>query len=168
MKTLRMCAALFAVLFSLAYVHAADLRVPRLDAQIYDGLLVPEMSTITAAMTRRGQHVQRMWHDAESYQTACPAYLLGHSMGGNAALRQAARCAAAGRPPRFVVTIDPGRAPLYHTCPPGVRCLNYYDPSHPIGGQEVDGATNVIVPGFTHLQLPSVPRVVNGALAATR
>jgi thioesterase domain-containing protein len=141
--------------------HAAD-------TVIYDGLLVPEMGTIERAMIQRGQHVQRLWHDAEEAQTACPAYLVGHSMGGNAALRQAARCAAAGHPPRAVVTIDPGRAPLYHTCAPGLRCWNYYDPQHAIGGQIIDGARNIIVPGFTHLQLPSVPRVVDGVLAATR
>jgi hypothetical protein len=136
-------------------------------AQIYDGLLYAEMSTIANAMQRRGQHVQELWHDAETSQSICPRYLLGHSMGGNAALRQAARCAAIGRAPRAVVTIDPGRAPLYHTCPPKVVCINYYDPSHPFGGQSVDGAHNVVVPGYTHLQLPSVGSVVRGALAAT-
>jgi hypothetical protein len=162
MKTLRFGAALCAVLWS----ACALARGP--DAQIYDGLLVPKMSTIANAMTARGQHVEEMWHDAETAQTACPAYLIGHSMGGNAALRQAARCATAGHPPRVVVTIDPGRAPLYHTCPPSVRCLNYYDPAHPIGGQIVDGALNIIVPGFTHLQLPAAPRVTVGTLAATR
>jgi hypothetical protein len=148
-------------------VQAADLRTPALDAEIYNGLLIPEMATIAGAMTKRGQRVEVLWHEAEAAQTACPPYLLGHSMGGNAALRQAARCAAAGHPPRVVVTIDPGRAPLYHACPRGVRCLNYYDPSHPIGGQSVAGAANIRVPGYSHLQLPSVPSVVRGALAAT-
>lgn len=137
-------------------------------AQIYNGLLYPEMATIANAMERRGQHVQVLWHDAADSQTRCPRYLLGHSMGGNAALRQAARCAAVGRAPRMVITIDPGRAPLAHTCPQGVHCINYYDPSHPIGGQFVDGATNILVTGYSHLQLPSVPRVVAGVLARVR
>lgn len=159
------CAAVLCAALCITVQHSD--AGTRLDAELYDGLLVPEMSTIAAAMTRRGQHVRVLWHDAED-QVSCPAYLVGHSMGGNAALRQAARCAAAGRPPRAVVTIDPGRAPLYHTCPRGVRCFNYYNPGHPIGGQAVDGAQNIIVPGFSHLQLPSVPRVVAGTLAATR
>jgi hypothetical protein len=137
-------------------------------AQIYNGLLYPEMATIANAMQKRGQHVEVLWHDAEQYQTACPKYLLGHSMGGNAALRQATRCAAAGKPPRVVVTIDPGRAPLDYVCPTHVTCINYYDPSHSIGGQYVQGAKNVLVPGYTHLQLPSVPRVVQGVLALTK
>jgi hypothetical protein len=139
-----------------------------LAAQLYNGLLYPEMQPIAAAMMKRGQHVEVLWHDAADSQTVCPRYLLGHSMGGNAALRQATRCAAAGRPPHVVVTIDPGRAPLYATCPAKVSCVNYYDPSHPIGGQRVSGAKNIVVSGYSHLQLPSVPKVVNGALALTK
>jgi hypothetical protein len=144
------------------------LATAALAAQIYNGLLYPEMDTIATSMQKRGQHVEVLWHDAADSQTACPPYLLGHSMGGNAALRQAARCAAAGKPPRVVVTIDPGRAPLAHSCPAHVTCVNYYDPSHPIGGQYVSGAKNVLVPGYTHLQLPSVPSVVKGALSLTK
>jgi len=124
-------------------------------ALLYNGLLYPEMEPIAARMRARGQHVEVLWHDAEASQTACPRYLLGHSMGGNAALRQAARCLQDGHPPKVVVTIDPGRAPLFATCHVGLRCINFYDPSHPIGGQFVQGAQNIRVTGYTHLQLPA-------------
>lgn len=139
-----------------------------LAAQIYNGLLYPEMGTIANAMTKRGQHVEVLWHDQEDRST-CPPYLLGHSMGANTALRQAARCAAAGRPPRIVVTIDPGRAPLFHSCPPKVTCYNLYNPAHAIGGQRVSGTThNIIIEGYTHLQLPLAPRVVKFTLGVTK
>lgn len=136
-----------------------------LAAQIYNGLLIPAMGPIANAMTTRGQHVQVLWHDAEGSQTACPEYLLGHSMGGNAALRQAARCAAAHRPPRAVVTIDPAR--IAAVCPRGVKCVNYYNPTHPIGGQYVTGATNIVVTGTDHVGMPNNPKIFRGTLALT-
>lgn len=139
-----------------------------LAAQVYNGLLFADMGYIAQQMEKRGQHVQVLWHDAADQQTACPKFLLGHSMGGNAALRQATRCAARGRPPAVVVTIDPGRAPLFHVCPHKVKCVNYYDPSHPIGGQSVVGAINILVTGYSHLQMPIAPRIVVGALALTK
>jgi pimeloyl-ACP methyl ester carboxylesterase len=126
------------------------------------------MGTIVGAMRHRGQNVRELWHDQEN--AACPRFLLGHSMGGLAALDQANRCATAGHPVRAVVTIDPTGKPGTLYCPKRTRCLNYYDPTHLIGfgARAVVGATNVRMSGFSHLQLPSVPRVVNGALAATR
>lgn len=135
--------------------------------KLYDGLFYAEMGTLREALQSKS-HVTEEWHDAQENETNihfCFDYFIGHSMGGNAALRQAARCATMGRPPKAVITIDPGRAPLEHTCPPKIPCINYYDPSHPIGGQYVNGAKNIVVPGYDHLQLPSVPSVVKGVLA---
>jgi hypothetical protein len=68
------------------------------------------------------------------------------------------------------VTIDPtGQIGATYYCPKGVYCLNFYDPSHLIGGgaRAVVGANNVKMHGYSHLQIPSAPGVVNGALAAT-
>jgi pimeloyl-ACP methyl ester carboxylesterase len=141
-----------------------------LGAVLYNGLLYPEMGTIANAIAARGQHVEVLWHDQEQ-TTACPAYIAGHSMGGLAALDQGRRCAAAGKPPRAIVTIDP--AGTLHTiaCPRGVYCVNFYDPSHVISpgnaARKVIGAHNVIVRGYTHLTIPSAPGVIKGALAAT-
>lgn len=139
-------------------------------AQLYNGLIYPEMNTIADAMTKRGQHVEVLWHDQET-ATVCPRYILGHSMGGPAALAEGAACASRGKAPRAIVTIDPtGQIGATYYCPKGVLCLNYYDPSHLIGGgaRAVVGAHNVIVKGYTHLQLPSAPVVVRGALGATK
>lgn len=137
-------------------------------AQVYNGLLYADMGYIAGLMEKRGQHVEVLWHDAENGQTICPKYLLGHSMGGNAALRQATRCASEGHPPSVVVTIDPGRAPLFHQCPAHVKCYNYYNPAHPIGGQFVDGASNIVVAGYAHVQMPFAPYIVKMALALTK
>lgn len=138
------------------------------DAVLFNGLMYPEMGTIGDAMTRRGQHVEILWHDQTP--SSCPRYILGHSMGGIAALSRGAACAASGHPPRAIVTIDPTGYPGTLYCPKGVRCLNYYDPTHSIGGgaRPVTGAVNVRMSGYTHLQLPSVPSVVRGALAITK
>jgi hypothetical protein len=140
-----------------------------LAAQIYNGLLFPAMGRIAADMTARGQRVQVLYHDQET-TAVCPRYILGHSMGGPAALVQAAGCKAKGHPPVAVVTIDPtGQVGATYYCPRGVYCLNFYDPTHAIGGgaRAVVGANNVKMHGYSHMQLPYAPGVVKGALAAT-
>lgn len=136
-------------------------------AQIYNGLLYPEMQTIADAMTHRGQRVQVLWHDQED-QRRCPPVLIGHSMGGDAALHQAQRCTLAGRPPRVVVTIDPGGRPQDAWCPAKVKCVNFYNPMHPIGGEFVQGAKNIVVKGYTHLQMPTAPYIVRSTLELTK
>ena len=162
MKYLRVfCAAVLAVCTT-----AALARTP--DAVLYNGLIYPEMGTIANAMKARGQNVVVLWHDAPV--SICAKYFLGHSMGGIAALNQAARCAALGNPPKAVVVIDPTGYPGTLTCPKRVACLDYYDPTHLIGGgaRAVAGAANVRMSGYSHIQLPSVAKVVRGALAATQ
>lgn len=153
----------------MALGYACSARAATLDADIYNGLIYPEMGTIAAKMTARGQHVRVRWHDQES-AAQCPPFILGHSMGGPAAITQAAACVRQGHPPKAVVTIDPtGQVGATYYCPRGVYCLNFYDPSHLIGGgaRAVVGANNVKIHGYTHLQLPSAPGVVKGALSAT-
>ena len=140
-----------------------------LAAVLFNGLIYPEMGTIADAMAKRGQHVEVLWHDQSTPD--CPPFILGHSMGGPAALNQAANCRKAGKPVKGVVTIDPtGQVGATYYCPRGVRCLNYYDPTHLIGGgaRAVVGATNIKMHGYSHLQLPSAPQVVRGALAFTK
>ena len=136
-----------------------------LDGIAYDGLLYARMQTIVGKLRQRGDYVVEAWHDHTV--AGCPRYLVGHSMGGDAALAQAASCAAAGHPPKVVVSIDPGGAPQNAHCTKGVKCINYYNPDHPIGGEYVTGATNIIVRGYDHLNMPLAPQIIAGTLAAT-
>ena len=122
-----------------------------LTATLFNGLFYAEMQPTADAMTKRGQHVEVLWHDQTS--SNCPVFSIGHSMGGQAALNQAAACAARGRAPRLVITIDPARLPA--VCPLHVKCVNYYNPSHPIGGASVSGAQNIVVTGYDHLWMPA-------------
>ena len=140
-----------------------------LAALLFNGLIYPELGTIADAMVKRGQHVEVLWHDQET--AICPRYILGHSMGGPAALDQGAACARQHKAPKAIITIDPtGQIGATYYCPKGVYCLNYYDPTHLIGGgaRAVVGATNIKMHGYSHLQLPSAPQVVRGALAFTK
>lgn len=136
-------------------------------AQLYNGLLYAEMGTIAAAMKARGQAVSVLWHDQEPSVKTCPPYLIGHSMGAQAAIRQATRCKAQGHAPKAVLLIDPARtAPA--SCAVGLKCINWYNPSHPIGGQFISGATNIRVLGTTHVYMPLNATIMRGVLAASR
>lgn len=125
------------------------------DAYVLNGLGMygarGPMGQIADSLTERGFKVKILPHTQGKRLTRMPDVLVGHSMGANAALKAANRLK---RKPRIIVTIDPGRAPLFHKCPPQVRCVNLYNPWHPIGGQEVIGAENVIIPGIIHSFMP--------------
>jgi hypothetical protein len=125
-------------------------------AKVYDGLgmygTVRPMDGIAQITTASGFKVTRYAHIAGKYANDVATVEIGHSMGGNAALKKAARLKSK---PALVITIDPGRAPLWHSCPTGVRCINYYNAWHPIGGQYVDGAWNIPVFGTMHGAMPS-------------
>jgi hypothetical protein len=135
----------------------------------YNGLIFGKMGTIVAKMKARGQRVTLLWHDQEL--SFCPAFLAGHSMGGEAALDEGAKCSAAGRPVKVIVTIDPMGYPGTLYCPKGTRCVNYYNPAHVLGignaARAVVGAKNVVVTGYSHVQMPLVPKIISGTLAAT-
>ena len=139
----------------------------------YNGLLYAEMGGLVTALEKRGDQVSLLWHDAQRTDTNCPEYIIGHSLGGNAAIRQAVKCQSAGRPPKAIVIIDAGRAPTTYQIPANAKftCQSFYNPAHPIGGQviEPDGTKlgqchNTVVPGYDHLQMPAAPGIVKAIL----
>ena len=162
MKTYRIL-ALAGLIFATFYSRAFA------DGVLYNGLMYAEMGTIAGKMTARGQHVSVLWHDAES--SACPKFLAGHSMGGLAAIDEGTKCSAAGHPIKVIVTIDPMGYPGTLYCPKGTRCVNYYNPAHVLGpgnaARAVVGAANTVVLGYSHVQMPLVPKIIAGTLAAT-
>ena len=142
----------------------------------YNGLISADMGPIVSALEKQGDNVQLLWHDAQRSDTNCPEYIVGHSLGGNAAIRQAVKCQAAGRPPKAIVVIDAGRAPVTYQIPANAkfRCVSFYNPDHPIGGQEVlpdspaiklGSCHNTVVPGYDHIYMPSAPGIIRGTLA---
>lgn len=114
-------------------------------------------------LRKNGYEVRIGNHTEGNDLTKLPDILIGHSMGGNAVLKAAERL---GPGPRVIVTIDPGRRPLYSTCPTHVRCVNLYDPLHPIGGQFVYGkrAENYRIKGTYHASMPTYPKVINAVV----
>lgn len=135
----------------------------------YNGLLYAEMGPLVAALQKRHFHVKTFWHDSEARSNGCPSYIIGHSMGGNAAIDQAIVCQRAGHPPVAIVVIDAARTSAYVPANAKYKCVSYYNPSHPIGGQRVSGkCTNHIVTGYTHLYMPDAPAVVRGVLGIVK
>lgn len=96
-----------------------------------------------------------------------PDILIGHSMGGNAVLKATQRLIREGKkPPKVVITIDPGKYPLYSYCTKSVRCVNLYAPRALIGGQVVfDPVTgkqireNYKMTGTIHSTMPAHPKI---------
>lgn len=147
---------------------AATTSVRATTVTAYNGLLYAEMGTLVADLEKKGAKVRTLWHDEQWGDTSCPDYIIGHSMGGNAALRQAVKCQAAGHPPKAIVSIDAGRAPLTWVVPDEARyaCFSYYNSAHPIGGQYIGGkCKNTVVTGYIHLYMPAAPIIVKGVLA---
>ncbi|MGA0562357.1 hypothetical protein ACO2RV_07910 [Ancylobacter sp. VNQ12] len=92
-----------------------------------------------------------------------PDVIIGHSMGGVAGLRLAARLAAYGAPEPVVITID--AAPAAPPCPVS-RCYAIRGP----GFGPVAGAVNITARALgarasSHLRLPAHPAVENYILA---
>lgn len=86
-----------------------------------------------------------------------PDIIIGHSMGGETALRYARSLSASGKPAPFVITIDAAPAPPACKVP---RCINIHGP----GFANVSGATNIDAWASgarftTHAQLPTAPAV---------
>lgn len=67
----------------------------------------------------------------------------------------------ASKRPKLIITIDPGRAPLFHRAPKDIRVVNLYCPYHPIGGQRISGAAhNQEICGTAHIAMPWDARVI--------
>lgn len=99
--------------------------------------------------------------------TELPEIGIAHSMGANALLKATQRLILEGhKPPLLVLTIDPGKWPLYSYCTVGVRCVNLYAPRPLIAGQVVyDPITkkpireNYHLTGTVHSSMPAHPKV---------
>lgn len=121
------------------------------------------VAQLAEELKKAGYKVRIGNHTEGNDLTSLPDILVGHSMGANAILKAGNRI---GKGPRVIITIDPGRAPLYSTCPSYVRCVNLYDPFHPIGGQFVYGkrAENYRIKGTYHASMPTYPKVINAVV----
>lgn len=75
-------------------------------------------------------------HFMRKAQGEVPAVIIGHSMGGQSALRLARQLVQAGYPAPDVITVD--AAPLPSPCPVA-RCVNIFSPAFP----HVVGAQNI-------------------------
>lgn len=116
------------------------------------------MGPIKQALERKGYTVTVLNHTDGKRLTKIPDVLIGHSMGANAALKQARWFRK--NPARLIVAIDAGRAPLFSHAPSWVRTVSIRCPLHPIGGQYVYGAENITVCGTRHIAMPHDTRVI--------
>jgi pimeloyl-ACP methyl ester carboxylesterase len=98
-----------------AYVGVSDLA-PRLNAMGYRAVVDTHLMNRTAREE--------------------PAVIVGHSMGGSAALRFAREMKESGRPPPVVITIDAAFGSPSCAVP---RCINFRSPGFPA----IEGAENV-------------------------
>lgn len=99
-----------------------------------------------------------------------PVFIVGHSLGGEAAVRAAVELLGLGITPDHVFTIDPWVQPGI-TIPPGLPLTNFYQEKRFmlfIRGFEIGGAQpNVLVEGTNHFDITNDPRVqesIKGAI----
>lgn len=116
---------------------------------------------IKDALEKRGWKVTVLNHTDGKRLPNMPRVLIGHSMGANAALKRS-RIFIKNHPD-LIVSIDAGRAPLYHTAPESkARVVDISCPYHPIGGQRITGADVYReVCGTDHLVMPHDKRVID-------
>jgi hypothetical protein len=121
------------------------------------------MVELKQALEAQGYDVVIGNHTVGDDLTELPDILIGHSMGANAVLKAAARV---GRGPRLVITLDPGKWPLYYRCPEYVRCVNLYQPRLFIGGGTISGKTaeNYRLTQTEHATFPLYPKVINAVV----
>lgn len=119
------------------------------------------MGEIGKELTQRGFKVTYLNHIEAAYLTEMPDVLIGHSMGANAILKTAQRFKT--YPAKLIVSIDAGRWPLWSYAPnTKARTVSIHCPMHPIGGQEIYGASDTrIVCGTMHAFMPFDPHVID-------
>jgi RHS repeat-associated protein len=104
-----------------------------------------------------------------------PVFIVGHSLGGEAAVRAAVELLGLGITPDHVFTIDPFVQPGV-TIPPGLPLTNFYQEQRyllVIRGFEIGGAQrNVLIEGTDHFEITRNPQVqetiTNAILGASR
>jgi hypothetical protein len=119
------------------------------------------MGAIQVALEKRGWKVTVLNHTDGKRLTHMPRVLIGHSMGANAALKRSQIFIR--NHPDLIVSIDAGRAPLFHRAPESkARVVDISCPYHPIGGQRVAGADLYReVCGTAHIAMPHDKRVID-------
>lgn len=119
------------------------------------------MGPIKGELEKRGYRVVVLNHIEAAYLTEMPDVLIGHSMGANAILKTAQRFRT--YPAKLIVSIDAGRWPLWSYAPnTKARTVDIHCPWHPIGGQEIYGASGKrIVCGTLHSFMPFDPHVID-------
>src|SRR3989442_12382031 len=98
----------------------------------------------------------------EAARAGRPVYIIGHSRGGEAAVKAARELLGLGITPDHVFTIDPFVDPST-TIPPGLPLTNFYQERRYlilIRGFEIGGAEqNILITGTNHIDITSDPRV---------
>lgn len=115
------------------------------------------VSALARPLQEQGFRTRTDSHLMVRTQGIVPDIIIGHSMGGETALRYARNVARAGYPAPLVITVDAAPAPPACKVP---RCVNIAGP----GFARVSGATNISAwasgARFTsHAQLPTHPAV---------
>lgn len=141
-----------------------DMRTKPKTAYLFNGLGVygkpGMMGAIQLELEKRGWKVTVLPHTAAKRITSAPRVMIGHSLGANAALKAAQKFTR--NHPDLIVSIDAGRAPLWHQAPKtGARVIDIHCPTHPIGGQYVlNSARHHLVCGTAHIAMPHDKRVL--------
>jgi hypothetical protein len=118
------------------------------------------MGAIALLLEDEGYRVTILNHTDGKRLTSMPDVLVGHSMGANAALKRSQ--AFKKNPPKLIVSIDAGRAPLFHSAPKtAARTIDIHCPVHPIGGQYIiDASKHHMICGTAHIAMPHDKRVL--------
>lgn len=124
------------------------------------------VSALAGPLQRQGFRTRTDSHLMTRTQGIVPDIIIGHSMGGDTALRYARKLIAAGQPAPLIITIDAAPAPPSCAVP---RCINIHGP----GFADVRGAVNVDAWAsgarfVNHAQLPTAPVVQQMILGQTQ
>lgn len=124
------------------------------------------VSSLARPLQQQGFRTRTDSHLMTKTQGLVPDIIIGHSMGGETAMRYAARLVRSGYPAPLIITIDAAPAPP--PCPVA-RCINIAGP----GFTRVRGATNISAWAagarfVNHAQLPTHPAVKQLILQETR
>ncbi len=122
------------------------------------------------AIFNSGQVNEVVARAREAARAGRPVYIIGHSRGGEAAVRAAGELLGQGITPDHVFTIDPFVEPGT-TIPPGLPLTSFYQERRYlilIRGFEIEGAQqNVLITGTNHIDITNHPRVqdtIRGAI----